>query len=259
MRYLNTSLKYLMCRGSVFLFLLTILTVLFAKTAFAADYEVATDYWPPFREMSDDGEIEGYDVDLMQDIARRMKVGFSFVRYPWARCLENMAQGRSDLMTGLARTPEREKYILYTDQSYHQCRPAFYVRHDYGVPLKSYEDLQDLTIGYTRNSAYFEPFDSDDGLRKVAVANERTLLRMLLKGRLDVVVGTDCQVLTDIRQMGIEGLIEQAEYAPDASVKLYLGVSKKSPLAIQMGRLNTALEEAIADGTTEALRRKYFP
>lgn len=224
-----------------------------------ADYEVATDYWPPFRQQGNNGKLRGYDIDLMREIGLRMDSSFSFVRYPWSRCLDNMKTGRSDLMTGLAKTAEREQYMLYTDISYHQCNAAFYMRAGRGSQVKSYDDLSGLIVGYTRDSAYFEPFDSDNTLMKVAVADEKTLIRMTRRGRLDAFVGTDCQVLTDIRQMGLEDEIESTDYAPDAGVKLYIGVSRQSELAARMDELNQALEDAVQSGVIQRLDNRYFP
>ena len=45
---------------------------------------------------------------------------------PWVRALGMMRDGTADLMSGLARTQERETFILYQAPAYAEIRPAFY-------------------------------------------------------------------------------------------------------------------------------------
>lgn len=90
----------------------------------AEPLRVVTDYWPPFRMEGRDGRIEGLDIDLLEELQRRTGVQFEVRRQPWARALEDMRRRQADLMTGLARTAEREQYIDYLQPAYHACTAA---------------------------------------------------------------------------------------------------------------------------------------
>ncbi|MNP45319.1 hypothetical protein D3C76_1392310 [compost metagenome] len=71
---------------------------------------------------------------------------------------------------------------------------CFYSRPELAQGVTGYPQLSRYDIGFVRGSAYFEPFDSDAALRKVGVASEGQLLDMLRHKRLQMVIGTDCQV-----------------------------------------------------------------
>lgn len=233
-------------------------TVSYADQSAVSEAKVATDYWPPFRIKQQDNELGGIDIELMDLIGKRMATNFKITRIPWPRCLLYMQSGEQDFMTGIAKTSEREKYILYSEVPYYSCRPSFYVRKGSGVHIRTFEDLQHVRIGYTRNSAYFPQFDADASLNKVDKDSEKQLLDMLIAGRLDVIIGTDCQVDYELIMRQLRGIIEKQPYVSDYSIDLYIGVSRKSRWKFRMPELNKILKELKKQKTVTKIAEKYF-
>ncbi|WP_320174784.1 transporter substrate-binding domain-containing protein [Maridesulfovibrio sp.] len=238
--------------------------VLICATASFADQEdipqaaVATDYWPPFRIKLQGDKLGGIDIDMMDLIGKRMGVNFNITRIPWPRCLLYMKNGQKDFMTGIAKNSEREKYIVYSDIPYYSCRPAFYTLKESGFTINKYEDLKRMKIGYTRNSAYFPRFDADSSLYKIDKDSEKQLLDMLTAGRLDVIIGTDCQVDYELRIRKQQGIIVKQPYTPDYSIDLYIGASKKSRWNFRMRELNKVLRELKKQGVIKDIAEKYL-
>jgi polar amino acid transport system substrate-binding protein len=224
------------------------------------DIVVVTEIWPPFRipDKFSEHQYSGIDVDLLKEISKKIHVNFKIRRLPWARCLEFMRSGQADIITGLAYTPERAQYILYSKIPYYTAAPAFYLRKGKGHLIKAYEDLYQFTIGYSINSAYFEPFNSDTKLKKFGVSTENQLIKMLARGHIDAIIGTDCNVEYDIAKLGLKDKIEKARYIPDKKIALHVGISKKSGLSERYGELNRILKELLKDGTIDRIAEKYF-
>lgn len=222
------------------------------------DIKVATDFWPPFRIDSGNGRISGIDRDVLNEIASRLHIHFHYDRLPWSRCLLYLKKGVEDIMPGVARTPERSEYILFSETPYYSCSPAFYARKGHSRVVRSYKDLKGQTIGYTRSSAYFPKFDHDESLKKFDEDKEGQLLKMLLAGRIDLIIGTDCQVDYDIAHSGYDGKIIKMPYKPEDKIDLYMGVSRRSEFVSQMKELNKALKEIVNDGTVQHIAHKYF-
>lgn len=218
---------------------------------------VMTDIWPPFRMLDEQGELVGLDIDLLEQLSLRTGLQFEVRRAPWARGLAALQQGKADLMTGLAKTPEREQYIEYLPSPYHVCSPRFYVAPAQAQALRDYAQLARLKIGYVLESAYFEPFDSDSQLRKVAVSNEQQLLEMLMRGRLQAIIGTDCQVDYALRDFRWHGHIAKAEFTPPAHTDLYVGFSRLRVRAPDYQLLSQALHELAREGWVAAAMRAY--
>lgn len=104
--------------------------------------------------------------------------------------------------------------------------PAFFVQKGKGHLIQRYADFYNFTIGYSRNSAYFKPFNSDTALKKNAVTTEIQIVKMLAHGRLDAIIGTDSNVKYDIAKLGLKEKIEPAHYIPDEKTQLFIGISK---------------------------------
>lgn len=216
-----------------------------------------TDYWPPFRIQSEEG-ITGIDMDLLAIIGKRLGVEIVVEKMPWARCLLSIKEGSADLMTGVAKTPEREEYMLFTSMPYYACAPAFYERKSrQGTPIKRYDDLYEVEIGFTRDSAYFARFDEDENLDKFPANNEKQLLKMTDDSRLDVFIGTDCQVDYDIARLDLADTIRKAPYQPESRIDLFIGVSMESPLADRMDEINAILRDLGRRGRIRLIASEY--
>lgn len=242
------------------LFLTALLTVL-PVWAFAGSddaFLVATDYWPPFRIEVPNNAVAGLDVDLLRAVGKELGIRFKWQRRPWSRCLLELQEGTADIMTGVAKTEQRQRYALFTSRPYYSCSPRFYARKSIAEGIVEYEDLQNYTVGYTRDSAYFPRFDGDTSLYKKAATNEMQLIRMVEDGRWDIMVGTDCQVQRDLVRLHLTDSIVEAPYTPKHTTGLYLAISKRSPLAKRLGEIDAVMNRLIGNGTIDDIAEQYF-
>ncbi|MFV0349063.1 MAG: substrate-binding periplasmic protein, partial [Halodesulfovibrio sp.] len=218
------------------IFILLFLPVLFPAAGDFAGAEkeeapfrviMPVDDWPPYRVVSN-GTMRGLDFDLMKELTERVPFRVKYQATPWNRSLVQMQQGKVDAMTGLARRPEREQFIYYIEPPYSVCSTVFYTPEGKGSSIRTYEDLKGRRLGFVLGSAYFPQFDQDQALGKIGVATEEQLIKMTLAGRLDVFVGTDCQVDYELVSQGLTDKLEKATFRPGNKVDLYFGVSRYS-------------------------------
>lgn len=222
-------------------------------------YTIVTDYWPPFRMQDGRESIVGIDKDIMNEIGKRMGVKFIWQRRPWVRCLHEIENGHADVITGVARTPEREEYTLYTRLPYYELGPAFYT-HDQSLAqsINGYPDLYGISIGYTRGSSYFNRFDTDDKLDKHAGTDEAQLLKMVVSKRWDALIGTDAQVDFDVSRLGLRKKIFKAKYIPEDRIKLYIGISKKSKFTEKKQDIEDILSSLVKEGFIDRIVKRYL-
>lgn len=222
------------------------------------EWHVVTDVWPPFRIEQATG-LAGIDVELLKALSTSLGLRLRLSRAPWARCLKMLETGAADAMIGLAKSADRENYINYVPTSYYACSPRFYTLADMGRHVASYGDLEGLRVGYVAQSSYFEQFDSDTTLNKYSVPTERQLLDLLLSRRVDVMVGTDCQVDYELAEAGLLSRVVVSPYRPDFQTRLYLGISKKSRFAPRIALFDSAIRDLLANGTIKRIRASYLP
>jgi two-component system, NarL family, sensor histidine kinase EvgS len=72
--------------------------------------------WPPFSMRDREGRIKGLDVDLVRDLAQSVGLQVEWVTAKnWSDCLELVREKKVDVLTGTARTEERERLLAFTE------------------------------------------------------------------------------------------------------------------------------------------------
>lgn len=222
-------------------------------------YMVDFEKWPPFR-IEDNGSPHGFkglDIEILNEISKKLKIQIQIKRSPWARSLANLKSGDSDIITGVAYTEERAEYINYAEPSYYSVSPVFYVQKGRGHLIKNYNDLYSYSIGQSIKSAYFEPFNSDQKLKKVELSSETQLIKMLLLGRVDVIIGTNPNLSYDLMEEKAGSKVEQVFYKPDKGTKLYIGISKKSPLSLRINEIEKVISDMVTENRINKIMTKY--
>ena len=219
---------------------------------------VASSEWPPFIMVDEQGRMSGIDIDLIQALERHTGLQFIVKIYPWGRVLRYAEVGEIDMVFSMAKTLERERYVEYLSPPYIACPPAFYARPDLAGQIRNYQDLGAHQVGYVLKSAHFARFDNDAQLDKHGVPTEDQLLRMVERGHLSLMIGTDCQVDYALSQRNDAGLMK-ADYRPPHPVVLYLGMSKHSPHHALGPVLAQALQAMVESGEVATLAKPYQP
>ncbi len=98
----------------------------------------------PMCHQTEDGEWEGFDIDIMNEAAKRMGVKAEYKAVEWEDMASALSGGEIDLiMGGMRITPTRMGVYLVSD-SYINGGEAFVVRNDAGIVNQ--EDLEDKNI-----------------------------------------------------------------------------------------------------------------
>ena len=121
------TLRHLVCTG--FIILLTCL-ITPAQGAEPRLVKVgAFNYYPAIFKDTD-GQIKGFYVDALADLAERENLRIEYVYGSWNEGLERIRTGEVDLLTSVAHTPERASYMDYTTTPLLTVWGELYVHHD---------------------------------------------------------------------------------------------------------------------------------
>lgn len=220
---------------------------------------MVTEHWPPFR-MNDENSPSGFrgiDIDIIQKLSEAIGKPIDIQRHPWARSLEQMRSGRADMITGIAHTPERETFMHYVPVSYYAVRPVFYTQKGKGHLIQSYQDLYGPSVGYSLNSAYFEPFNSDSKIKKMGLSTEVQLLQVLALERIAVTIGTDPNISYEVARLGYRDVLEPTAYQPPNKTELFIALSRKSPVMALAQEIEQALRRLMANGAIDEIIKAY--
>ena len=217
---------------------------------------VAVAHWPPWK-IIEEAEFSGIDVDILEEIARRIGIAVEFVECPWARCLEMVKDGDVDMITSFGRTPEREAFVYYIEPPYVTANVVFYKRRSSSFSVLTYDDLHSFRIGTLIGSTYFDPFNTDPLLDKEEVAVDGQLPQMLASERIDLMIGWEIPMDYLIAQEGLSGEFEKVLYSSRGGSS-YMAMSQKSELVDLIPRLSTVMQEMIEDGKVEEIIASYL-
>jgi ABC-type amino acid transport substrate-binding protein/signal transduction histidine kinase/ActR/RegA family two-component response regulator len=71
--------------------------------------------WAPMEFLGADGNYQGLSIDYLKRIELMLDVRFEFVRENWQELMAQAKQRRLDIFTSVAKTPDRGKYLFFTD------------------------------------------------------------------------------------------------------------------------------------------------
>ena len=120
-----------MKKVSLAMWLVVLLIGLFAFSGVAETYDVASDTtWPPFEWSDAEGNLLGFDLDMMRCIAVLQGYEVNIISYDWDIIFDDVGIGRVDIgASGATISDERELKVDFSD-SYWTSDQAILVRAD---------------------------------------------------------------------------------------------------------------------------------
>ncbi|MCG6201685.1 substrate-binding periplasmic protein [Psychromonas antarctica] len=224
----------------------------------AEQLTTANSHWPPWRVLEKDGSLTGIDIDILKGLSRRLELQLVTKGCGWKRCLKYMQVGEGDVMSGLFKTAEREKYMKFIEPPYRRVQnTCFYQKKSQSAEINGYQDLQNITIGVVNKVAYFEPFDSDVSIKKHYAIKDITLFRLLKAQSIDAVIMSCVTGDVQLKLSGLNDEFKHAKYVHRLAHPVYLAVSKQSPLLAREKDVSQALQNMINGGDIKQIMSSY--
>jgi len=253
--------RLLFCLRCALVCLVMLVPCLWPMQCCAADDGLvfATERMPPLTLGELGREAHGGMIqNMLREVFGRLGREVRLELMPFARALRTVKAGQADGVPLLIRTPERESFLVYTDEVVRD-RECFYYRPDRlgDFTWDGYGDLEGLMVGLVHGYEYTRPFMTavDQGQVSVEYApDSEANLRKLVAGRVDIVLEGDFQFMAvmenhpewrgDIRR----ALPEVGAYA------WHMGLSRSRPDAAGLVRdINRVLRDMREDGTMDRI------
>ncbi len=216
--------------------------------------------YPPFNNLTADGKLEGFDVDIAQALCDEMKVKCEFVAQDWDGIIPALQAGKFDaIIASMSITPERLKQVDFTHK-YYNTPPAIAAPKDTDIKGVTKEDLAGKTIGVQASTTHFNYSTAtytDSTVKPYPTAQEYQF--DLANGRLDA-VNDDIVALTEWLDTpdgacckivgGITPVVEI--HGPGAGIAIRKGETELAD------RFNAAIDAIRANGKYKEINDKYF-
>lgn len=208
---------------------------------------------PPWENKTETGTFEGFEVDIVNEIAKRMGTTVEFQGMDFKALFVASASRRTDIViSSLTITEERLGSQAFT-QPYFQGALGIGVRED--SELTSIEDIAGKTVGSVATSfgeAWLkEKADTLGYADYKSYDSSSNLLTDLQNGRIDVAVNDIVGMRYAFTKM--QGLKVGAEVA--TGEKFAMMLPKGSD---KLEEINTIISDMKSDGTMAALHEKWL-
>jgi len=202
----------------------------------------------------ENGTLLGLDTELVGHLVRRAGGEPLFEPSSWNRVRMALDKAQVDAAFQFIPLPERfEKYHMVGP--YRVGDTVFACRRGQAVTFDKLDDLAGRRIGAVKGFTYGGGFEQSTMLTVERSAdNNRQLVRMLAAERVDFIL---IDYLTLLHNARIEGVMQNFDILPTPLTKVQRYVALPLDRADKAARLNGALLVAEADGSLDAIRKRW--
>jgi polar amino acid transport system substrate-binding protein len=216
--------------------------------------------YPPFNNLTSDGKLEGFDIDIANALCEEMKAKCEFVTSDWDGIIPALQAGKFDaIIASMSITDERKQKVDFSEK-YYNTPSAIVAPKDSDLKGVTKEDLAGKTIGVATSTTHYnfaEKTFTDSTLKGYPSSQEYML--DIANGRLDA-VEDDVVVLQQFldspdgaccKLVGMPAPQPVEIFGPGAGI----AVRKGDALA---GEFTAAIKAIRANGKYKAINDKYF-
>jgi len=160
---------------------------------------VVTPYWPPFN-FNDKGRLKGISIDFWKLIAKNANLDYELISESlWSNVLEGIQTGKYDIIPNTSKTPEREKYAIFS-KPFAEFPLAIACRDD--LDIDSIDEIKSLAVGknYTAHKMMKKHYPN---LNYIPTKNVFEALKFVKEKKADCFVDIFPTVVWVISQQGI--------------------------------------------------------
>jgi len=143
--------------------------------------------YPPYNFIKD-GKAQGFSIDYLNLLAHKLGIKVHYISgYTWAEFIDMARQNKIDVMLNIMRTPDREKYLHFT-QPYAGTKKAIFTND---TTVQTLRDLEGKTVSVIQDyfmQHFLEAYHP--GIKLKLEKDARSCIESVKNGSSDATVGS---------------------------------------------------------------------
>lgn len=209
-------------------------------------------YYPPFEFINEEGEPDGFNVELFKLIAKDLGLKYTLQLEPWASVWSDLESGKADVILGMMVSERRAEKINFGIP--HSVMTHGIFTHK-GTHFKTIDDLKGKEVIVQNQDRMHELLIENQITDKIITANSQyEALKWLSEGKYDAALLGNFQGAHLIKKHKFKNIeictsnIEPQKYA--------MGITKSNDELLWL--LNMGLYQLKANGEYDKLYHKWF-
>jgi len=231
-----------------------------ADAAHAARLEIVTTDAPPFNMLEGD-KPSGFATDILREMLTQAGLEPHFQFLPWPRALLHVKQEPNTLIYTISRTPEREQQYEWIGPFAKHQGYFYKLASRKDLRLETLHDVRKYRVATVRGDAQTDlmlKLDIVDPDQLQLVSDGDTTIRMLLAGRVDLVIANEIGIAWRMKLHGLTGAeVERTVMLVDGG-GYYFALGKGADPAL-VAKLRKAYAEVKERGSPQRLLERYLP
>ena len=208
----------------------------------------------PFEYVGDSGEVEGIDVDIINEIAKDLGVTITMEPMDFDALVPSLVSGKLDIaIAGMTITDERKQSVLFSDPYFNATQVVILPENS---EIATQDDLKGKRIGVQMGTTGDLMVSEESfGAGEVSRYNKGMDAALdLVNGRLDAVVVDTLPAKQFVASL--TGLVVREDILVDVEVESY-GIAVQLGQEELIAKINASLARMMEDGTYDAILVKY--
>ncbi|MEK4328991.1 amino acid ABC transporter substrate-binding protein [Paenibacillus sp. FSL R7-0297] len=208
--------------------------------------------YAPFTYHDADGKLTGFDVEIAEEVTKRLGVEAEFIETQWDGIFAGMDAKRFDtIFNEVSITDERKVKYDFSDP-YIVSKAVLIVSED-NEDIKSFADLKGKKAGQSLTSNLGQ-IATDNGAEIVSTEGFNQAIDLLTSGRIDATVNDGLSFL-DLKKQKPDIKIKKVDEIAEGSYSAAVFLKGNDELVQAVNEALTAMHD---DGTYLKISEKYF-
>lgn len=208
--------------------------------------------YAPFTYHDADGKLTGFDVEIAEEVSKRLGVKPEFIETQWDGIFAGMDAKRFDVIFNeVSITDERKVKYDFSDP--YIVSKAVLIVPENNQDIKSFADLKGKKAGQSLTSNLGR-IATDNGAEIVSTEGFNQAIDLLISGRIDATVNDGLSYL-DLKKQKPDVAIKKVDEIAEGSHSAAVFLKGNGELAQAVNEALTAMK---SDGTYLKISEKYF-
>jgi L-cystine transport system substrate-binding protein len=208
--------------------------------------------YPPFTFHDSNGKLTGFDVEIANEVAKRLGVKAEYKETQWDAMFAGLDAKRFDMIANeVGIRPDRQEKYDFSNP--YITSAAVLIAHKDNTKVKTFEDIKGLNSAQSMTSNYADIARKYEA-KIVGVEGFNQAIELISSKRVDVTINDKISFL-DFKKQKPDAPIKLVATSEDASQS---GLMFRKDNNTLVDAVNKALTDMIDDGTYKKISEKWF-